>query len=364
MATQAVFGPTFFALQHALCDFFFHRDVGGGVDVTIACGLNSISLGQWMARVTCRKLWGFYERDGRNWDATMARIHHDLKMLVYRAVGADFARFAEAGFTVQGAHLSPAGWLRYVVSGTVKSGHNDTTLGNSLVNAFILCEALWALAVPASVLVMGDDALVALYAPACLETFKKAESSLGIVPIARIFHSPFDVSFISGIWLPSRTGFGFAPKPGRLVARLYWTVRPPPKRFRQAYLNGVSRGLQPVCAGLPLVRAFLARFDDGGSVRTDGKPSTYAKVGVRWHDRIVDHFAARYRVSVSDILHCEAWLQTLPAVPAFLVHPVLDALMAVDLAELSARPALGSLTHPFLSPEDHVCFHDAIGDEA
>jgi len=348
MATQALFGYVFYALQHAVCDVFRERDVGGGVDITIACGMNALDLGAWMDRVVRRGARGFYERDGRNWDATMARHHHLLKMCLYRHINPDFARFVEACYRVRGAHLGPHGWLRYSVEGTVKSGHNDTTLGNSIVNAFIAAEALWAARVRGSILVMGDDLIIALYDEVPLEVLVAIEARFGIVPIARMFFSPFDVSFISGVWFPHGSGYAFAPKPGRLFARLFWTVHPPAPRRMEPYLRGVCRGLRPTCGGLPLVRELLRAFDTPGEADVVRDKSTpYAEVDVSWGD-LFEHFASRYHVSVRDLHDCEAWLRLLEPGPALLVHPVLDALMRVDLADAPTRPTMGSSSTRFI----------------
>jgi len=342
LATQSLFGYVFYAAQKAFARVFNMLDVGAGVDVTLASGMNSEDIGAWMSRVVDRGCVSFYERDGKNWDSTMQMAHFELKLALFERIDPDFAGFVRSCVDVRGSGVTREGFLQYTVRGTVKSGHNDTTLGNGLVNAAIAVAACWRLGLRASIIVAGDDLLMAVYSDFSLDELMRVESEFGIVPVARKFSSPFDVSFISGVWFPALGGFAFGPKPGRLVARLFWTVNPPSAKKKTMYLRSVCKGLLPTCSGYPVVRIFLHKFDSDGEVMSiPGKRWCYSDASVEWDGRLLQHFALRYHVSKEALLDCERWLRSLPPEPLYLSHPVLDSFMAVDLADVVDRPLSG-----------------------
>lgn len=278
LRTQARYGPEFSTMQKALCEVF---DLHGyelypGVKLTFGSGLNGTELAAWMENVISSfDRLVFYERDGKNWDATMQRDHHELKQLFNKAVSVELHDFVESCFSCAGGFSSRGsdGRLSYHLEGTVKSGHNDTTSGNSLVNGFIICSAMHRLGLKGHAIVAGDDLLTAIEGDFDLEALKEEESALGIVPKAEKFFSPLDVTFISACWLPKADGTQiFVPLLGRLVSRLWWSTHPPSPAKRAAHIYSIVCGLKPAVGEVPLYREFLdAAITDSTKLVTTGK---------------------------------------------------------------------------------------------
>lgn len=337
MATQAAFGSYFVALQKSL--FAWAPDHPyQGVRVTFGSGMNNGDLGEWMTKVHdrfARPL--FYERDGKSWDATMQRFHHDLKMRLYRAYDQKFAQFVDDGFTCLADCRLPTGLFRYRINGTVKSGHNDTTLGNSLINACIAIEACVRLGLQAEVLVVGDDLLVATELDP--SGMAAVEASFGIIPEARVFDSYLDVSFISGCWLRAGAGYIFVPKLGRLLARLWWTTSPPSKKQLRNYRHSVVAGLRAVLGRLPLYDEFL-RAPTGAAMPMSKDYNMWVQSfggPVATYETTLD-LMAKYRLLPSEFDEVRAYLAGLTCDPKLIVHPLLDRIMETDLSDLPDRP--------------------------
>lgn len=340
LATQAAFGPEFFALQKAYTYIFRRREMAKGVRVTFASCMNAGDLGDWMAEVLNEVPDPhFYERDGKNWDSTMQREHLELRLEAYACAGPAFAAFVRAGYKVRGK--APKGDLRYTLVGTVKSGHNDTTLGNSLVNAAIAVEAMVACGLRGDVIVAGDDLLTVVHGDFDEVALARAEAEYGIVPEYRKFHDARDVSFVSGVWFNAGR-WVFMPKPGRLVARLFWSTHPPPAKDFQAYRNGIVLGLRASCSGIPVLGAFLeAHYDPGKGhfAPADKRALMYAWSGGNAPCRaeVMREFCYRYHLTEAEVLDCERMLSSCRGLVGLVSHPVLTKMMDVDLADPQGR---------------------------
>lgn len=338
LATQAVYGLEFTCFQKSLCNTFRNLQVSEKIDVTIASGMNADDLSEWMNVRVARGACYFYERDCKSYDATMQKMHRLFKTRFIRKIDDKLAAFIDDCSTVKGLGVFREGLFVYKVAETVQSGHNDTTSGNGLVNAGITVEAFSSCGLECSILIAGDDCLVAVYSDFDADLIAKIESELGVIPVARKLSSPADVSFISGIWLMNGKKWQFVPKLGRILARLWWTVNPPGKRTRSAYIRGVARGLLPSCGNLPIVRQFLLKFDSDGEALMTNRYWEYRVKPIEWDGSIRRHLLDRYGITESELSECESFLARLPAEPLLIVHPVLDRIMAVDLADLVDRP--------------------------
>ncbi len=338
-ATQAMYGLEFVAAQKAFTTVFRDLYLDGGIDVTIASGMNAAALSEWMNTRVLLGAVKFRERDGKNWDSTMRPEHSAFKRRLFSELDHDFTEFVEACEDVKGFGLFREGVFRYKVNGTVKSGHNDTSLRNGIINAAIAYIAFRKLGVRASILVAGDDLLVAVYSDYDDGEADRIERELGIVPVARKFSSPADVSFISGVWYKNGESWQFTPKIGRLVKRLWWTTHAPGKKSREAYIRGVARGLLPSCGGIPIIRQFLLKFDSGGRALMTDRYWEYRVNPVKWDPGITEHLADRYGLSQRAIVECDEYLSHLPPTPLIISHPVLDRIMEVDLADPADRAA-------------------------
>jgi len=336
-ATQALFGPQFYAFQVVVLKFLNDYEMFPGVFVTVSCGLNPIDVAMWLQHCLDHGATTFYESDGKNWDGTMSMPHMDLRLSALAALDPELSRFARRGVSVKGVGYFREGKFRYKIATTVKSGHNDTTSGNSLVRLMIAADVFRRLGVRCWIIVSGDDMFVCVAGDFSYQRAVEYEREYGIVPESRKFTNPFSGSFVSSIWVTDGSVIGFVPKPGRLLARLFWTVHPPSPRMRAIYLRSIVRGLVGVCGDLPVIRVLLQRFDSEGEVRVSDKSRWYSTTTIRFGPGIWDHFADRYSLTVAELVDCERWLGTLPVEPGFLQHPVIQRMVDVDMADLLDR---------------------------
>ncbi len=326
------------------------------IDVCFASGLSSKSLGDWMTE--SERLYGkcwFYERDGKNWDATMNEHHFALKMHVLSmmvdeentltAVRAGYKCRATARFGKFGEKR-----ISYSVEGTVKSGHNDTSLGNSIVNAGIAIAAMRKLGLKGRILVMGDDLLVALPNDFDADSLAEAERELGINPEYRKFDSPYDVTFISQMWYPTGRPdhmYFTGPKPGRILSKLFWTTKPPAQKHCDKWVHSVCQGLLPTCGSIPVLRAWLLKHDrDSRTTETAFKGKDlkwfrhldlhYEKVDVD-PKAVLEMFERKYRTTAVDIARLESKIMRTKLKCGVVVDELLDVICSRDLADLPDR---------------------------
>lgn len=339
LATQEKFAREVYSMQKAFSDVFgFRGSLGEGVYLTFASGLNGDDLGRWMDDVLARGDVWFYERDGKNWDATMNRTGHELKLACYAltSVTRDCLDFIDSGYAVTGVHLSDQGRLKYSLVGTTKSGHNDTTLANSIINAAIAFEACVALGLESDILVCGDDLLVAVRGDFDHHALALAERSFGIIPVYAKFRDYRHVSFISGCWMRrSRGGFAFVPKPGRLLARLFWTVKPPSAKDLRAYVNGVVDGLANSCGSMPIIGAFLRAHRTGTVSIASKRYMNFATSSVVEVAR--DEFCSRYGLPLDSVEPTESLLGSLAGMVGLFSCPVLERILECDLCDVGVR---------------------------
>jgi hypothetical protein len=349
LATQARFGPEFYCLQKAVGKVFMRKRLPGGVRVTFASGMNSVTLGEWMSNVLLDyDTPMFYERDGKNWDSTMQMHHHLLKTTLYEVAGTSFVEFVDACFRVRGVGRFGGSRfednrLEYTLVGTVKSGHNDTTLGNSIVNAGIAYEVMRRMGLRGDIIVAGDDLLCVIDGDFDADEFARLERELGIIPEYRKFSSYQDVSFISGLWVRSaHATLVFVPKPGRLLARLFWTCSPPTPALTPSFIHSVVSGLLPTCSGLPVVGAFLRAHDVEAELMVLGRDFSATNPHIGYDREVIrDAFVARYGLTYDEIDRLELKYSSRVDGPRLVVDLGLEKIMAVDLAELHDRPLAG-----------------------
>lgn len=337
-ATQAETGPACASLQKAVFSRFNRVQLSPRIDLTVASGMNASDIGDWMNWVVSRGAKRFYERDGACWDSTMQKIHADFRQDFYRCLNPKFAEQMRAQNCVRGGCSYKDGYLPYSVNYTVKSGHNDTSFGNGVVNGGITFAVLDELGYRASIIVAGDDLLVAIYDDDIdVAKIMSLEREYGISPEAGLFSDPCHTSFVSGIFVHDGVKIHFVPSPGRLVVRLWWTVKPPSAAREPEYVRGVALGLKDVVTGIPVLEKFVNRFASSGpSIKSD-KGYIFKNSSNEFAPGIRAHFLQRYGLSAADLASLESYLDSLPAEPLLIVHPVLDQIIEIDTAAVEVR---------------------------
>jgi hypothetical protein len=342
LLTQAETGPVTTAIQKSFVAAINNHD--SSVRVRIASGMNHRELSDWMREATAAGLRKFYERDGKNWDSTMASQHHDLFIELLRQAGVpqQYIDLFNIAACVRGQFVDSETYIRYFADYTTKSGHNTTTIANSLVNAAILLCLCLTRGLRADILVAGDDALVAFAGELALEDALAFETAFGIRPVGRVFDTWRDVTFISGAFYGiNENNITFAPKIGRLLHRLFWTMRPPSRRDRDNYLYSIVSSVRSTMGSFPVVRALLAAHDrKGKKVQIRGKDFTKFvdqeyDVSDIWRD-----VCERYRVTEAEILDLEREILRWGGRPVVLKHRIAEAFASVDLVDIGVRPTV------------------------
>jgi hypothetical protein len=358
LATQASLGPQVYSLQKAYGGIFNpdYDNQFEGVGITFASGMNSEQLGAWMTKVHQRfsSPW-FYERDGSNWDATMQAEHQELVNILYKDVtdAVTYENIQQCR-EVHGVNVTTDRNTRittkmsYHLKETTKSGHNDTSLRNSIINAAIAFEALRQLGIEAEVIVAGDDLLIAMGSEPPCATLVALESAMGIVPEAGVMDSYQKVTFISGHWIAHDGGFSFIPLLGRLLLRLNWTATTVHPEDYHSFNYGVAQGLKPSVGGLPIYSALLdiqkpekttkraRKAVSEKYLRTWESEQTFIKNGEVPRE-VRQWFCDRYQTTPCEIASLEALIRSSLAFPCVLSHPLADRIIERDLLDVFSR---------------------------
>jgi hypothetical protein len=350
LATQASCAVEFFQAQKALAAVWSPiSDPIGRIHVTFACGMNASELGRWMTDTQLLGRVKWYERDGVSWDARQ-QLHHFLMKYMLCACLPDLVRFMQSCVVVRGnartGHNLLEFAVRYVLDGTVKSGHNDTSFGNSLVNALVLIQSFRGCPHNIRILVMGDDCLVAVYGDFDEHRIANEERACGIDPEYRAFHDYRDVSFASGIWYPTVDGYIFGPKLGRLLRRLGATTASVSPKQYDAWITCVVQGLWSVVGGLPGFTPWLCRVLDGPSISDDQRRAWFdhdlhqfrATSEVQYIPAIRSWFCDRYGLLDCELTHVEDLLIHFGLAPVMVIHPLFEKIVFVDTCDIAARP--------------------------
>jgi hypothetical protein len=338
LATQMLFARECYALQHAYAKVLQRYEVAPGLYVTMACGMNSVALGDWMTEVLSERpnAW-FYERDGKRWDSTVNHSMHELKRAAYVGVPG-FVDFVDRCENVVGHWRSGTQRCKYRSNGCTKSGHNDTTLGNSIINAAITVETALSLGLRGDLIVAGDDMLFVSEGDFDEHAFAREEASYGIIPEYRKWKYVEDVSFISGLWVPVGSTHRFIPKPARLLARLFWTMNPPSWRTHKSYMHSVVAGMG-LLADMPVIRVFLKMHDfEGRGLSRTGK------YDLKYHGvpavSCTEYFYRRYQTSPAEVAEVEALVAQCGGKPMLVKHPLFERMEKCDLADIGVRGLL------------------------
>lgn len=201
-----------------------------------------------------------YESDGSNWDANVQAAHMEFKMSVYSRLDPVLAAHARRWVgNFHGLARSADGTpVRYKGRDTVKSGAQDTSSGNTLLRIDLFVRACQVAGLPwVEVLAMGDDLLALIPEGFSVEQLIAAEATVGVVAKAAIFSDPCCATFLSATFAPSVAGYNFIPCPGRLLAKLFWTVHPILPKHRDAYRTAVAEPFLRVFRGNDFMETWL-----------------------------------------------------------------------------------------------------------
>lgn len=329
--------------QKAFCRVFNGQLRSGGIDVCFASGMTNRGIAQWMEETLTRCEF-FYERDGAAWDATMGDKHYELKCWLYRMFDPKLADTMWKYKDTQSTIYTPDGSrIWYKTSATTKSGHNDTSLGNSIINAMISVQVMLQCGLRGRIIVMGDDLLMATTTRPDLEECQKIERDAGINPESAVFSDYKRVSFISGQWYPGQNGLIFAPKLSSVLDKLFWTTKQWPQKRVAQIVNGIVHGAEPTMGGFPIIGRFLAAHKTGCGVDLRAVQYSFAQLYTSHEsvdrEAMMNHYCSRYGVLPSEVCELEDLIMQNAGKVGVIQHPVIDIIRSVENADIECRPS-------------------------
>lgn len=342
LAGQAFVSPSIASLQKAICKALYFLDFEG-ITITLASGMNNRQIGQWLDDAILLGARWWYERDGKNWDSSMGPTHHALKMNLYRRMlPQEVATAIDKGYKVRGKTIANPNVIRYEATGTTKSGHADTTLGNSVINAILAAKAMKDCGYKGHILVAGDDLVVGMEHDFSAKQLSWSEANYGIVPEYCKFEDPLDISFISGQFYPHPDGtHTFGPKPAKILAKLFWSHKFVPKKGEVDYTTTVVQGMMQAFSDDPIVTPFLLLHDTSGKVQDERKYGKYFqtlnRIDVGGEQEWINYYYRKYQITWQEIADYQALISKNP-VKSLICHEVYNKLKRVDLAEVFDRP--------------------------
>lgn len=213
----------------------------------------------------------YYERDGVNWDASRGKSVMLYLHTILRSIDTVLGDHFYGGIKCKGTAIVKKKMIKYVVDGTRKSGHQDTSSGNSADNMETVYQAvlLWPTTLRDALrevrgLVLGDDLWVIYYFDAKIDPILLYDSCMngdkacGVEPEARVFDNVFDTSFISLSFYPTFDGrVAAGPKIGRMLSGLLWTHHAIPAKYLKRYRTEVCQPFLPMYKDCPLIGSWL-----------------------------------------------------------------------------------------------------------
>ncbi len=345
-----------------VCSRVCHRPFT--IHVQMASGLTHVEIASELQHMLSLYGTGFvywYESDGKNWDSTVQMAHRVWLWNIYQLLSSDLHRHASqcsrATGRIRGRGAMQLAWLVYTVMWTVFSGHQDTTAGNGMIRVEGNHSTLAGLPQPlrpsaAFGFVMGDDCINALayehpIDPVLLNrTLNMLEARSGMTPESGVFTDLSQCSFLSATFANTTNGLHMFPAPGRVLAKLFWSVVSVPPRRQSSYIRQIAESMLPVFRGFSALTEFLEWHIGPTDLEWtgDSRPHRLAPDGVvDW-----DSFVVR-RYSVPNLLPGEmrGYLASFqPGMSHLLSHPWAQHLIRVDLADPADRIQVSQCSFP------------------
>lgn len=283
-----------------------------------------------------------FENDFAWYDGSQGKAAHAHLSGTYNLAGAPRSvRKATAARRMRGCSR-----LGVVFRGRTKrsSGDPDTSTGNSRITgdatlALVLrgCAALGLPRDCFSIAVLGDDMIC--ICPRSLAIWLGQNGAafyerLGLAAKTLVKHNVWEFEYCSGRFYPTGEGRVWAPKIGRTLCKGGWRLRSNPATSDETWLAAVMAGYYATSNHVPVVRAW-------------GRPGPVQREKHRHHTTSVhapvseayQEMASLYGVTEGDLVALEHYLSALPFGAIVPAHPVIQAIIRVDVGE--AKPGAG-----------------------
>jgi len=327
--------------------------------ITYASGLNRRQIGKWYDdSVDFVSTFGepiCYESDFSKFDKHHTKRHLEAEYNMMEHVlkmPKEVRQACESTYQTKG--FMPHG-TKYSTEATRKSGFQDTTIGNTLLNGvsqlYSLCRTLNCSLVelmdkPIRLIVLGDDCYM-------ITTKEIANKYLEDDTLANLgwdvkkkIGPLYEGTFCSALFMPSSKGTILTGIPVRAIGKTFTSVKQIHKIKQQKYYcNVVAKGLLVDNKHNPVMRPLLERLislTEGNVCNKTGFMSDYwykwgfdsVDIEVDIDSKIYSFYANRYGISPSEIFDFAQYCRSIPNFKCGLSHPVLDKMISIDFEDV------------------------------
>jgi hypothetical protein len=253
----ALVGPFFSSAQRQL-----KRAWGKHNNIILSSGLT----GQEMAQALQGGLGVILEDDVAKFDTSVCSELCRLEVALSKLMGAPTAVLDLMRANINTHGYSTCGFA-YGMKGTRKSGDPYTSFFNSVLNG-LMHVYIYACATGKSVVACRDSFVMVVQGDDNVMTYRTGPNidwygcmrKFGFDSEAKIKKSLHDVEFCSNRYYETTKGPIFAPKPGKVLAKLGYVIRPPAKVKSSQLLRGIALGLSKFCCFIPPIAAIINRI--------------------------------------------------------------------------------------------------------
>lgn len=230
-----------------------------------ACGLNHVEMAAQMSEWihSYGRLAKYFIDDISNMDGSVQMVHLDEQISLYQACDEKLAQHARASVLFRGFVQTKGPCPTSVGFGgraTVKSGSQDTSSGQTTRRIDTFVRSLAGTGVTHIIgFAFGDDLWVMLLGVVpSPDAMYQLQARCGWKTKGVYVDCPEQTDFLACSLVPDVAGkYALVPLLGRQFAKLFWTWRPLPQRFRAGYMRQVAVGMLPHFAGFHFVEDWL-----------------------------------------------------------------------------------------------------------
>jgi len=257
-------GPWISALQR-----LFKRRFGLDNSFTFCCGLTNVEVSSVLDPGTdhCAKTsehadWSHMEDDISAFDSSVDRKWNQYKLWLYKRFGAPTAVRLLLNQNVDKRGRTRFGY-KYRVKGSVASGDPDTSLFNFVINLichlYTFCKekkfSIHKARRMIRIIISGDD--VYLRHRGKRFDWKPGMAGLGFKAETIYRERVCEIEFCSNRPISTKNGYVFCPMPGKVLAKLGYSISRPENVSKESYLKGVALGLKETCHFCPPINQVL-----------------------------------------------------------------------------------------------------------
>jgi len=362
LSVQVIEGPHIKAMSKFVAKVWLNgQDLGSGQQITYSCGMTSEELGEWFDNACGRfSVPIFIENDFSRYDSTISTFLLSLERYYYHKLGMEREIINSLTHQDRLVGRNYTMGMRYSMRGTRASGDNNTSVGNSIINAFVHAALLRSMGVNKySMIVMGDDNLIITdqrslddarseltsrnpnitledYIPAFMAAY-------GLKSNALLKTNPMHVEFCSGRFWPIQSDVlretVFGPKIGRIMSKAFWALTPMPRGVsRAAFARSIAIGLVNSTNHIPVVRALVRRvlgLTEGCRGRSRDpyiRAAHKHECGANEIEDLVEYLRSKgIGVWQADIARIEQNIMALESLDVAICDPLVNQIVSLDL---------------------------------